>query len=125
VRTVRLALVLSLLGLVVAAPAFTARYPRVLSDAIAKAYAPRKVHTNSFCYQHIHNRLYVLADVNYVSNDKAGSVAFQWIETNGWFAMWRDGKVLPAVPKSERAHVRALMKTLHRECPMEPGPRYS
>jgi hypothetical protein len=116
VRVGRLALALVLLSLVVAAPSLSARYPRVLAAAITKAYAPRKVHTTQFCYKHIDNRLYVLASVTYLSNDKPSSVAFQWIETNGWFAMWKAGKVLPGVPKQERAHVRALVKNLRAQC---------
>jgi len=114
-RTIRLSLVAAVLLLTVAAPAL-ARYPRVLSVAIAKAYAPRKVHTNEFCHKTIRNQVYVLVAVNYVKSGKASTLALQFINTGGWFAMWKDGKVLPAVPKRQRAHVRALVKNLRAQC---------
>ena len=52
-----------------------------------------------------------------VKTGRASTLALQFINTNEWFAMWKDGKVLPAVEKRQRGHVRAVVKRLHKECP--------
>jgi hypothetical protein len=91
-------------------------YPKVLSVAIAKAYAPRKVHTTEFCYKTIKGKVYVLVAVSYVRSGKASTLALQFVNAAGWFATWKDGKALPAVPKRQRAHVRAVVKNLRAQC---------
>ena len=115
-RAIRLSLVTGALLLALAAPAL-AGYPKTLFAAVQKAYAPKKVHLDGFCYKTFHGRLYTLVDVTYLRNDKAGSAAFRLFTKAGWFALWKDGKVLPAVEKRQRGHVRAVVKRLHKECP--------
>jgi len=54
--------------------------------------------------------------VRIVSTGKASTLALQFINTNGWFAMWKDGKVLPAVPKSQRQNVVKIVNKLRAKC---------
>ncbi len=93
-----------------------ATYPKTLSLAVKKAYAPQKVKMNGPCKKTIGNQLYALVPVTYVKSGKASTVAFQFINTAGWFAMWKDGKVLPAVAKNQRAKVRTTVNTLRARC---------
>jgi hypothetical protein len=113
-RSLRVALVATALALAVAAPSFA--YPKVLLVAITKAYAPRKIHINEFCHKVIRNKVYVLVSVDYIRTDKPSTIALQYVSRAGWFAMWRDGKVLRQVPKKQRGHVRALVKNLRAQC---------
>ena len=80
-----------------------------------KTYAPRKVHVEALCHERIGGRLYVRVDVTLVKGGKARSAAFQSTRA-GWFAVWKDGKIRPAVAKSQRLRVRAAIKELRRFC---------
>src|SRR5262245_17563254 len=113
-RTFRVALVAAALALAVAAPSFA--YPKVLFVAITNAYAPRKVQINEFCHKVIRGKVYVLVSVDYARTNKPSSLALQYVSRAGWFAMWKDGKVLHKVPKKQRGHVRALVKNLRAHC---------
>jgi hypothetical protein len=114
-RTLRLSLVTALLLLALAAPAF-ARHPTALFNAVEKVYAPKKVHINEFCYKTFKGHLYGLVAVTYRRSGRASTAAFQFINPSGWAGMWKAGKVLRTIPKSRRAHVRAVVKRLHKEC---------
>jgi hypothetical protein len=114
-RRLRLSLVAALLLLAVAAPASAGR-PTSLFTAVQKVYAPKKVHINEFCYKTFRGRLYALVAVTRLGSDTAATAAFQFRKAPGWAGMWRDGKVLRAIPKRERGHVRAVVKRLHKEC---------
>jgi hypothetical protein len=113
-RSLRVALVAAALALAVAAPSFA--YPKVLLVAITNAYAPKKVHINEFCHKVIRGKVYVLVSVNYTRTNKPSTLAVQYVSRAGWFALWRDGKILRQVPKKQRAHVRALVKNLRMQC---------
>jgi len=113
-RTARRSLLTAVLLLALAAPAFAA-YPKSIFGAVKKVYAPRKFTINEFCYRTINGKRYVLVAVTFASG-KAGTVALEWIHNKGYFAMWRDGALLHAVPKRDRARVRALVKRIRREC---------
>ena len=116
-RTVAVLLgaVLAVVLLVSALPA-SARYPLKLSVAVAKAYAPKKVKINDKCKKTFGNQLYALVAVKIVKTGKASTLALQFINTNGWFAMWRDNKVLPAVPKNQRQNVVKIVNKLRAKC---------
>ena len=110
----RLLLVLAVLTLGVVAPALA--YPKVLGVAINRAYAPKKIHLNEICYKHIGGKLYVLASVDYVRTEKPSTLALRYVKGAGWLALWKDGKLLPAVPKRIRPQTRAGVKGLRAEC---------
>ena len=99
------------LGFVAGALAF----PKVLLDAVQKTYAPRKVHIEALCHERIGGRLYVRVDVTLVKSGRARSAAFESTRA-GWFAVWKNGKIRPAVAKSQRPRIRAAVKELHRYC---------
>jgi hypothetical protein len=115
-RTVAVLLgaVLAVVLLVSALPA--AGYPAKLSVAVHKAYAPKKITINDRCKKTFGNQLYALVAVKIVSTGKASTLALQFINTNGWFAMWRDNKVLPAVPKNQRDNVVKIVNKLRAKC---------
>lgn len=98
--------------LVSALPA-SVHYPLKLSVAVQKAYAPK---INETCKKTFGNQLYALVAVKIVSTGTASTLALQFINTNGWFAMWKDGKVLPAVPKSQRENVVKIVNKLRAKC---------
>jgi hypothetical protein len=90
-------------------------YPKVLGAAINQAYS-KKVHLNEICYKHIKTKLYVLAWVEYVKTEKPSTLALRYVEGAGWLAVWKDGNVLPAVPKRLRSQMRAGVKSLRAQC---------
>ena len=73
------------------------------------------MHIEALCHQRIGGRLYVRVDVTLVKGGKARSAAFQSTRA-GWFAVWKDGKIRPAVAKSQRPRVRAAVEELRRFC---------
>jgi hypothetical protein len=114
VRLTRISIVCAVLLLLAAAPALA--FPKVLGVAIDRAYAPKKIHLNGICYKHIKTKLYVLASVDYVKTDKPSTLALRYVKGAGWLAAWRDGKVLPAVPKRIRSQTRAAVRSLRAQC---------
>jgi len=114
IRALRLFLLLAVLALGVAAPALA--YPKVLGVAINRAYSPKKIQLNEICYKHIRGKLYVLASVDYVRTEKPSTLALRYVKGAGWLALWKDGKLMPAVPKRIRPQARAGVKSLRAQC---------
>jgi hypothetical protein len=90
-------------------------YPLTIGGAAKQAYAPKRVEITRTCKKTFGRHLYALVAVS-LSNGKASLLALQFINTAGWFAMWKDNKVLPAVPKSQRASVRSDVNKLRSKC---------
>jgi hypothetical protein len=98
---------------VLALPALS--YPPTIAGAVKQAYAPKHVKITASCKKNFGRHLYALVAVT-LPNGKASTLALQFINTAGWFAMWKDNKVLPAVPKGQRAPVRSAVNTLRSKC---------
>ena len=109
-----LLLVLAATTLFLGATVVANAYPKILFDAVQKVYAPRKAHVDGLCREQIGPRVYVLVDVTLVKSGRARSVAF--VYKRGWFGIWRDGKIMSAVPKSQDARWPDGIKELHRFC---------
>ena len=112
VKALRVSLSSVALLLVAAAPALA--YPRVLFDAVTKAYAPKKPHIEALCHEKIGKSTYTRVDLTLGASDKTRQVAFQW--TNGWRPLWKDGALVRTIPKHQRAHFRWIMRELNRFC---------
>lgn len=108
----RLIMLAAVLALLVAAPALA--YPKVLLDAVNKAYAPKKPHVQGFCHEKIGKSTYTRVDLTLGASDKTRRVAFQWV--GGWRAIWKDGALVRTVPKKQRPHFRWIMRELNRFC---------
>lgn len=102
----------AVLALVVVAPAFA--YPKVLFDAVTKAYTPKKPHISGLCHERIGKSTYTRVDVTLGASDKPHLVAFQWV--GGWRPIWKDGALVKTVPKRQRPHFRWIMRELNRFC---------
>ncbi len=92
------------------------RLPPVRADLAAPTLTFRRRGANVERPTLLGNQLYALVAVRIVSTGKASTLALQFINTNGWFAMWKDGKVLPAVPKSQRQNVVKIVNKLRAKC---------
>jgi hypothetical protein len=110
--------VLLCLALVVAASAAAASslYPLNLRVAVAKEYAPTKVTVASTCQRTYDGKdVYALVSVKKPGGRHSKS-AFRFINTAGWFAMWRDGRPTAGVPGDQHARVRQLVARLEKTC---------
>jgi hypothetical protein len=90
-------------------------YPLTVAGAVKQAYGPRHVKITTTCKKDFGGHLYALVAVK-LPNGKASTLALQFINTAGWFAMWKDNKVLFGVPARERAAVRSAVTTLRAKC---------
>lgn len=90
-------------------------YPLTIAGAVKQAYAPKHVKITTTCKKTFGRHLYALVAVS-LPNGKASTLALQFINTAGWFATWSDNKVLSAVPRSQRASVRADVNRLRSKC---------
>lgn len=111
-RLTRLFLLCAVLLLVATAPALA--YPKVLIDAVTKAYAPKKTHIEGLCHEKIGKSTYTRVDVTLAGSERTRLVAFQWV--GGWRPIWKDGAIVRTVPKRQRAHFRWMMRELNRFC---------
>ena len=111
-----LAVALVLAGAAGAAPP-PSRYPLDLDTAIAKAYPSTFAGIQRSCTVWLNGGRdeYALATVTLKSGhtDTAG---FQFINTAGWFAMWRSHAPTTAVPSNERATVSRIVRQLAAKC---------
>lgn len=99
-----------------AAPAVTAAPPLVtLKAAITKTYAPKRVVLGTVCRHEFRGNGYALVKVR-VAGVAGHLVALQFINGEGWFVMWYDGKYGKGVPVSQRANVRAEVARLKAKC---------
>jgi hypothetical protein len=90
-------------------------YPLTIAGAARQAYGPGHVKITTSCKKDFGRHLYALVAVK-LPNGKASTLALQFINTAGWFAMWKDNKVQSGVPASERAAVRSAVSTLQARC---------
>jgi len=109
----RLSLATAAVLAVLAAPALA--LPQTLLGAVQKAYRMRSVHIASLCHESIGGRSYNLVDVKLVKSERSRQAAFAYRRT-GWRGIWKDGKIMRAVPKSQYGKVRAAVKELRRFC---------
>ena len=77
---------------VLALPAMA--YPLTIAGAVKQAYAPKHVKITASCKKGFGRHLYALVGVT-LPNGKASTLALQFINTAGWFAMWKDNKCSP------------------------------
>ena len=94
-------------------------YPMTVKGAVATLYAPEKVRLVRVCKQTLFSAdgdaYYALAWVRRASG-KRSQAAFQFINTAGWFAMWRDGRPTTGVPIRMRRRVQRTVVRLRSEC---------
>lgn len=91
-------------------------YPLDLETAVAKAYGTRLTGTERSCTVWLNGRdEYALASVSLRGGgrDLGG---FQFINTAGWFDMWRFHKPTAAVPTGGRAAVTKLVHRVAARC---------
>ena len=103
------------LSLLVAAPAFGR--PSSLLNAVQKVYAPKKVHLDVVCFKGYRGHGYALVGVSIEPIANKSQSAYQYFKSRGWVGMWRNGKVMKRVAKSQRARVRAAVKYMKFACP--------
>jgi hypothetical protein len=97
-----------------AAPA--PRYPLDLDVAIGKAYPNRLTGIERSCTVWLNGRdEYALAVVA-LRDGRSDVGGFQFINTAGWFNMWRAHKPTAAVPAGARADVRTLVRQIAARC---------
>ena len=89
--------------------------PQTLLGAVQKAYGTRNVHIAALCHESIGGRSYNLVDVKLIDGRRSRRAAFAYRRT-GWRGVWKDGKIMQAVPKSQHVRVRAAVKELRRFC---------
>jgi hypothetical protein len=95
------------------APATAAPYPLKLSLAVKEAYAPQAVRVVTTCkVSPSQSDLYALVTVA-TDTGMRSQVAFQFISTAGWFAMWKDSRALPPATLSG---VGPIVERLKSKC---------
>ena len=121
-RLGRMALVLLLAGAAMllggagrAAP--PSRYPLDLDVAIGKAYGNRLTGIQRSCtvWLNAGRDEYALAAVT-LRGGRRDVAGFQFINTAGWFDMWRFHEPTAAVPTDERATVKRLVRQVAATC---------
>jgi hypothetical protein len=112
---VLLAVALLLGGIGRAAP--PARYPLDLSVAVGEAYAGQLAGVERTCTVWLAGGRdeYALTEVT-VKDGRHDTGGFQFINTAGWFAMWRFHKPTSGVPTAERATVIRLVRQIGVRC---------
>jgi hypothetical protein len=112
------------LGLVGAAAAARppSRYPLDLETAIARAYPGTFAGIERSCTVWLNGGRdeYALATVT-LGNGRVGTAGFQFINTAGWFNMWRSHAPTAAVPSGQRAGVARIVHDIAARC----GARWS
>lgn len=93
------------------------RYPLDLDVAIGKAYGAGLSGIGRSCTVWLNGGRdeYALADVT-LRNGGRDVGGFQFINTAGWFDMWRFHKPTAAVPAGARATVTSLVRQLATKC---------
>ena len=93
------------------------RYPLDLSVAIGKAYGGRLAGVERSCTVWLDGgrEEYALAAVT-LKGGRHDTGGFQFINTAGWFDMWRFHKPTAAVPADERGTVTKLVRQLATTC---------
>jgi len=117
----------SLLGLVVllavgfsgagGAASPPSRYPLDLSTAVGNAYSGKLTGIQRMCTVWLNNGRdeYALAQVT-LRGGRSDTGGFQFVNTAGWFNMWRHHAPTAAVPAGQRATVTQLVGQVARTC---------
>ncbi len=120
--TLRRALLVGLIGALLGAGAVRAaqppsRYPLDLDVAVGKAYAGRLTGIRRTCTVWLNNGRdeYALAAVT-LRGGRLDVGGFQFINTAGWFNMWRFHAATPGVPAGQRTFVAHLVRQLAATC---------
>lgn len=122
----RLALLLALTGVLTLVGAAAAqppsRYPLDLDVAVGNAYPGKLTGLQRTCTVWLNGGRdeYALAAVTLKGGVKAVA-GFQFINTAGWFDMWRSHAPTAAVPASQKATVARIVRQLAARC----GARWS
>lgn len=91
-------------------------YPLSLTTAVRQAFRPNHVAIRRACeFSYGTRELYAFARVRR-DNGTPGVAAFQFINTAGWFLMWKDGKVQRSVPSSFSSSVRRKAAQMGARC---------
>ena len=93
------------------------RYPLDLDTAIAKAYPGTFAGIQRSCTVWLNGGRdeYALATVS-LSGGRTDLAGFQFINTAGWFNMWRLHAATAGVPKTQRATVAGLVRDVAAKC---------
>jgi len=93
------------------------RYPLELDTAIAKAYPGTFAGLQRSCTVWLNGGRdeYALATVS-LKNGRTDTAGFQFINTAGWFNMWRLHATTAAVPAGQRQTATRLMGQLATRC---------
>jgi hypothetical protein len=93
------------------------RYPLDLDVAIGKAYAGKLTGIQRSCTVWLDNGRdeYALAAVT-LRGGRQDLAGFQFINTAGWFTMWRNHAPTPAVPTTQRTTVARLVRQVAARC---------
>ena len=92
-------------------------YPLDLSTAVANAYGGKLTGIQRTCTVWLNGGRdeYALAAVT-LGGGKSDVAGFQFINTAGWFDMWRHHAPTAGVPAGQRATVRRLVRQVAARC---------
>lgn len=93
------------------------RYPLDLDTAAAKAYPGTFAGIRRSCTVWLNNGRdeYALAAVS-LRGGRGDTAGFQFVNTVGWFTMWRSHAATAAVPRTQRAAVARLVRLVAAKC---------
>ena len=93
------------------------RYPIDLDTAVSKAYPRTFAGIERSCTVWLNGGRdeYALTQVS-LRGGGTDTAGFQFINTAGWFNMWRSHAATAAVPKPQRAVVSRLVRQLSAKC---------
>lgn len=96
-------------------PQRSARYPLSLEAAIVKAYAPGVPTILASCTTSTDGRdEFAIADVRI--DGRRSQAAFQFVNTAGWYRMWRDGRAF-----GDAAVIRPALRAIRLRCVFSPA----
>lgn len=121
--SVTVALVCAFVFTGVGVPARPSPYPLDLSTAISTAYAGKLEAIQRSCTVWLNGGRdeYALAAVT-LRGGRSDVGGFQFINTAGWFNMWRYHAPTAGVPAGQRAAVTRLVRQIARKCAMRWAP---
>jgi hypothetical protein len=101
----------------------SSRYPLDLDTAVSRAYPGPFAGIERSCVVWLNGGRdeYALAQVS-LRGGGTDTAGFQFINTAGWFNMWRAHTATTAVPKPQRPVVSALVRRLATKCAVRWAP---
>lgn len=91
-------------------------YPADLNDAVARAYPNLRLIGRTCEVSSDQGRSLEAVAAVMLRGGRHDLAGFQFINTAGWFNMWRQGAPTPAVPESRRAIVTGDIRRLKVAC---------